>query len=142
MRNLFILYDSECGLCSSARAWTLEQPALLDIEFIAAGSDRARTLFPQLDHEQRRELLVITDEGDVYSGDSAWIMCLYALADYRTWSFRLARPALRPLARRVWHLISTNRHRLSDLLALQDDAAAARQIAAQQEPACELPQRA
>jgi hypothetical protein len=98
------------------------QPKHVEVEFVPAGSAEARRLFPELQADPVIELTVISDEGDVYTGDGAWIMCLYALVEYRDWSFRLASGPLRPLARRVWDLISTNRGSLSDLLALPSDA--------------------
>lgn len=59
------------------------------------------------------QLLVVSDEGGVYRGPHAWIMCLYALRDYRAWSRRLAHPALLPWARRVCELLSENRYWIS-----------------------------
>ena len=56
---------------------------------------------------------MVSDEGGVYRGPQAWIMCLYALRDYREWSQRLAHPALLPWARRVCELLSENRFRVS-----------------------------
>ena len=55
----------------------------------------------------------MSDEGDVYRGSHAWIVCLWALKDYREWSFRFAQPALLPLARGIVEWVSTRRHRLS-----------------------------
>ena len=50
------------------------------------------------------ELVVVDDSGGVYRNGSAWIMCLYALREYREWSLRLATPALFPLARQAFAL--------------------------------------
>jgi predicted DCC family thiol-disulfide oxidoreductase YuxK len=123
MNELFVLYDSRCGVCSRLRRWMLEQPAYVPIEFIAAGSPRARQLFPELPHsDEPAELVVITDEGEVFTGDAAWITCLYALVDFRDWSFRLARPSLRHFARAAWEVLSKNRNRLSHMLSLASDA--------------------
>src|SRR5215470_7486170 len=127
MNELFVLYDSRCGICSRLRRWMLEQPAYFPIEFIAAGSSRARQLFPELQHDDEpSELVVISDEGEVFTGDAAWITCLYALVDFRDWSFRLARPSLRGLARGAWEVLSKNRNRLSRMLSLSSDAELAR----------------
>src|SRR5258708_26353248 len=99
MRKIFVLYDARCGVCSWLRTWISAQPAYFAIEFIPAGSARARRLFPELSHEEEpSELVVISDAGEVYFADAAWIVSLYALVYYRAWSFRLARPALRALA--------------------------------------------
>jgi len=43
----------------------------------------------------------------------AWVMCFYALRDYRPLAFRLAHPTLMPLARRAYQAIANNRMRLS-----------------------------
>ena len=60
---------------------------------------------------------VISDTGLIYTGDDAWITVLWALKDWRDWANRLEQPALRPLARRFWQVISQNRHALSALIA-------------------------
>ena len=42
---------------------------------------------------------MIADGGQVYRGDSAWVVCLWALADHRALSHTLTTPAGRRLAR-------------------------------------------
>jgi hypothetical protein len=69
-------------------------------------------------YRPREQLIVVSDERGVYPGAGAWIMCLYALEDYRELSLHLARPALMPFARRVCELISHNRLTLSRALRL------------------------
>lgn len=129
VKRIYVLYDESCGVCSRLRSWIIEQPAYLEIEFVPAGSDDARRLFPELCHDDGvTDLLVVTDEGDVYIGSAAWIICLYALVEYRDWSYRFARGPLRPLARQAWELLSANRGPLSRLLELKSDAELRRQI--------------
>ncbi len=60
---------------------------------------------------------MISDSGEVWKGDAAWIMVLWALRETREWSLRLASPALRPLARAACHLLSQNRYTISRWLA-------------------------
>jgi predicted DCC family thiol-disulfide oxidoreductase YuxK len=128
--RLHILYDNSCGLCSHLVVWMSRQPAACELRFVAAGSAEARGLFPELPVTSRPEELVVIDkDGAVYRGDDAYIMCLWALDAYRSVAIRLARPAFRPLARRVFALISTNRLKLSELLGLHSDDAIARTIA-------------
>ncbi len=137
MRAIYVLYDSRCGVCSRLRAWMLEQPAYLTIDFVPAGSGRARSLFPELRHdEQPSELVVVTDEGEVYLDDRAWIVCFYALVEYRSLSFRLAGPPLRRLARAAWEIVSKNRLALSRVLALRSDADVAAQLESQPATGC------
>ena len=122
MKRLFVLYDANCGLCSRIRRWAEGQPAFVELEFIAAGSSRAARWFPSLvraDHLE--ELLVVSDDGAVYAGDTSWIMVLYALEAYREWAIRLSRPWLLPHARVAFKVLSDNRKRVSSFLGLVSD---------------------
>jgi hypothetical protein len=58
------------------------------------------------------ELTVVTERGAVYCGSKAWLMCLWALGEYRAWSLRLASPELLPTAKQVIGMISQNRYKL------------------------------
>ena len=64
-----------------------------------------------------KELLVIDDQGGVYRGDAAFLMCLWALRKYRGWALRLATPALHPVARRAFKWISTHRGKIPTWLS-------------------------
>jgi predicted DCC family thiol-disulfide oxidoreductase YuxK len=118
MKRLFILFDGECSLCGRCREWLARQPAFLELEFVPFQSPEARERFPGIEAlHPEEQLLVVSDEGAVYRGPQAWIMCLYALREYRAWSQRLAHPALLPWARRVCELLSENRLQVSRLVA-------------------------
>jgi len=122
MRALTVLYDARCGFCSSCRTWLEEQRQLVPLEFVSAGSREASRRFPSLAASVApEELIAVSDEGDVYRGADAWILCLWALDEYREWSFRLAHPSLRPLARRAFEWVSHRRRSLSKLLRLAPD---------------------
>src|SRR4051812_36482993 len=139
MRRLYILYDARCGLCSWARRWLAQQPAFLELTFIPAGSERAVRLFPGLSHpEQVEELVVVGDDGGVYRSSRAWIMCLYALQDYREWALRLAHPALLPMARRGFALIPGGRGGIPRGLALAGGAETAEPLRPVGAPACTI----
>jgi predicted DCC family thiol-disulfide oxidoreductase YuxK len=113
MRRLFVLYDARCALCRRFRAWLEAQSQLTRLVFLAAGSDAARLRFPDIDHAASlEELMAIADTGSIYRGPKAWIMCLWALRDYRQLSFRLASPEWLPVARRVVAWISAHRTHL------------------------------
>src|SRR5207244_13629959 len=78
--RLYVLYDFSCGLCSQLVQWMSDQPAACEFRFVAAGSDEARRLFPDFRSAPRPETaVVIMDDGAVYRGDAAYIVCLYAL---------------------------------------------------------------
>ena len=137
MRRLFVLYDARCGLCSWAGRWARLQPSFVELVFLAAGSDEARRRFPSLaDPGEPEELVVVSDEGGVYRGGDAWVMCLYALEDYREWSIRLASPALKPMARRAFALLSRSRSKVSRWLGLMADAELFETLAKVEEPSC------
>ncbi|HTJ34079.1 MAG TPA: DUF393 domain-containing protein [Dactylosporangium sp.] len=100
--RLTVLYDASCGLCRTARSWLAGRSQLVPLEFLAAGSDEARRRYPALEVEQTlADITVVADDGGVYTGDAAWLMCLWALDGYRGLAARLAQPHLRPLARQV-----------------------------------------
>jgi predicted DCC family thiol-disulfide oxidoreductase YuxK len=112
MNSLTILYDARCNLCAHVRSWLETQPAYLELLFLPAGSAEARQRFPQLDHaETLDELTVVSDEGAIYSGANAWVICLWALQGYRAWALRLSSPELLPLARRVVLWVAQSRFR-------------------------------
>ena len=139
MRRLTVLYDARCGLCSWARRWARLQPAFVELIFIASDSDEARRRFPDLArHGEPVELIVVNDEGGVYRGDDAWLMCLYALEDYREWSLRLATPGLKPLARQAFAMLSRSRTRVSRWLGLMADADLFDTLSRVEAPACVL----
>jgi predicted DCC family thiol-disulfide oxidoreductase YuxK len=116
MRALTVLYDTTCDLCRSARVWLEGQPKYVPLTFIPAGSPLAKRRFPEIDAASTlRDLTVIDDQGAVYRGAKAWLMCLWALRDYREQALRLASPTVMPAARRFISMVSRNRRRLGVL---------------------------
>ncbi|HEX4595791.1 MAG TPA: DCC1-like thiol-disulfide oxidoreductase family protein [Bryobacteraceae bacterium] len=120
MKHLTVIYDPDCGLCSRIGTWLEAQPKLLGLRM--APSNALARVYPELAARGlQEELIVVSDEGAVYLGDHAWLMCLYALKRYRHWAQRLARPALLPFARQAFKLLSANRRRVSKWLGLLSD---------------------
>jgi predicted DCC family thiol-disulfide oxidoreductase YuxK len=107
MRELTVLYDAQCGLCRRFKDWLAAQRpgpngkgGVVQLRFVAAGSADARALYPGLDHAATlREVTVVADDGSVYVGDRAWIVCLWSTWEHRHTAVRLASPAMRPVAR-------------------------------------------
>jgi predicted DCC family thiol-disulfide oxidoreductase YuxK len=119
MKRLYVLYDPECGLCTRIKFWLVQQPAYVAIHPIPLGSPLATQLFPALpSFAKAGDLVVIGDNGGVYLGNHAWIMCLYALRDYRAMAKRLSSPMLQPLAREAFTLISRYRQSISRWLGM------------------------
>jgi predicted DCC family thiol-disulfide oxidoreductase YuxK len=134
MKCLYVLYDSQCELCVRCRNWLMKQAAFVPLVFIALQSDEVRRRFSGIDAlKPDEQLLVISDDGFVYRGARAWIMCLWALRKYRAHAQRLSNPVLLPLAQLVCELLSRNRFYLSDVLFRQDADSAARKLAAHYE---------
>ncbi len=105
MTRLTMFYDGRCGLCCALRDWIGRQRQLVPVECEPKSDDQ-------------NDLIVVADSGEVWSGDSAWLMVLWALADYRHWAYRLASPALLPTARRVFAQVSAYRGAISCQLGL------------------------
>jgi len=128
--KLFVLYDPTCGFCCRCRDWLLEQPKFIEIELMAKDGEKARRRFPELELGDD-ELVVVDNEGGLYRGPRAFVMCLYALVEYRGWSLRLSTPVLMPLARVGFELVSSKRHRIADWLDLVSDRDVADQLRAE-----------
>ena len=118
VKSLSIVYDGACGLCSRVKSWILRQACLLPVDFVAAGSEDARRRFPGL---PAGELAVVADSGEVWLGNHAWIVCLWALRDYRDLAVRLTSPMLLLLAKEAFAAVSANRSAISGLLGLSGD---------------------
>jgi predicted DCC family thiol-disulfide oxidoreductase YuxK len=114
MKTLYVLYDERCALCKQLKQWLLVQRSWIGLSMIPAGSARATAMFPALKKIAGvHDLVVISDAGEVYLNNHAWIMCLYALEEYREWALRLASPLLLPLARQAFDTLSKNRRTIS-----------------------------
>lgn len=112
--RLVVLFDGHCPVCVSARDWLARSPQHVPLTLVDAYGPEARvyTHVPWL----RRELVVISDRGDVWAGPAAFLVCLWALARWR-WLARLAVEApLLPLAEVFFRVLSAGRGSLGVLL--------------------------
>ena len=108
MTRLTVYYDARCGLCCAVRDWLVRQPQLVPLDCRA--QPRASD-----------DLVVEADTGETWSGDSAWLVVLWALAEYRDWSYRLATPMLLPTSRKVFAALSAYRGPISCSLGLNPE---------------------
>jgi predicted DCC family thiol-disulfide oxidoreductase YuxK len=114
MEKLYVLYDPRCELCRRLKEWLLVQRCWLTLCLVAARSEEAKAMFPEIEQmASENDLAVVSDEGQVYLNNNAWIMALYALEEYRDWACRMAHPLLAPLARQAFATISRNRYAIS-----------------------------
>ncbi|HLK20462.1 MAG TPA: DCC1-like thiol-disulfide oxidoreductase family protein [Bryobacteraceae bacterium] len=136
MQYLTVVYDQRCGLCKRLGAWLEAQPKWIGLRLLP--SHAAARIYPTLaDRISHEELIVVSSDGRVYLGDHAWLMCLYALKDYRSWAMRLSPPSLLPLARSAFAILSANRRRISSWLQLKSDDELAVELSAVNPPRCQ-----
>jgi len=117
MNSLTIFFDHECALCCRFRTWLEAEPCHLDLRFVSYRSSEARAILPEIDDfDPGKEILILGDNGTIYQGPDAWIVCLWATREYRHWADRFAKPAFRPLVRKLCLTVSASRLNLSALL--------------------------
>jgi predicted DCC family thiol-disulfide oxidoreductase YuxK len=117
--HLIVLYDEQCALCRRCREWLEAQPTLVTVEFLAAGSPAARSRFGDVPW-LGADLVVADLAGNVWAGAAAFLMCLWATAKYRTWSYRLSSRTFAPLAEWFFHVVSSNRGRIGAIVGSRD----------------------
>jgi predicted DCC family thiol-disulfide oxidoreductase YuxK len=141
MRTLYLLYDERCELCRRLKGWVLKQDSWLELRVLPAGSEQALRLFPGLERiAGSDDLVVISDEGEVWLNNHAWIMCLYAMREYRDWAGRLAHPLLLPLARQAFDTLSKNRAGISQWLTEGDTQGLADRLSRVSLEPCSIPE--
>jgi predicted DCC family thiol-disulfide oxidoreductase YuxK len=118
IRRITVLYDARCGFCVRCKDWMLARPRFVDLEFVWNRSPEVARRWPGLDLGDPPELVVVDDQGGVYRGARGWILCLWALVDYREWSLQLAAPEFFPFARRGFELLSEGRGWIAGALGL------------------------
>ena len=136
--SITILYDAGCGLCTRAKHWISEQDPLIGIRLVASGSSEAHARFPRL---PAGELAVVANTGEVWLGNHAWIVCLWALRGYRDFAFRLTSPLLLLMAREAFAVVSKNRSGLSNMFALQSEREWEQQLRKVAVPKCQTEPR-
>jgi predicted DCC family thiol-disulfide oxidoreductase YuxK len=141
MERLYVLYDPKCQLCERLKDWLLTQRSWIGLCMVPAGSEKARKMFPTLEEVATpSDLVVVSDEGQVYLNDRAWIMTMFALEEYRDWACRLTHPLLMPLARQAFATISRNRHAFSRWLRVADPETLAGELRRVQLEPCSIDQ--
>jgi predicted DCC family thiol-disulfide oxidoreductase YuxK len=113
-RSLTVLFDPTCSLCQRCRTWMLAQASYVPLTFLPCSSEEARRWFGDIPW-LADELVVVGDGGEVWAGPAAFVTCLWALQDWRDWSFRLAAPGLAPVARWLFHVLSSQRRSVAAL---------------------------
>jgi len=136
--RITILYDAACGVCTRAKEWITRQDPFIGIEFVASGSSEAHVRFSGL---PAGELAVVANTGEVWLGNHAWIVCLWALRQYRDLAFRLTSPLLLLMAREAFAVVSKNRSGVSAILGLRGERELEQQLRKVVVPRCQTDPR-
>lgn len=119
IQKLTLLYDSNCPLCVRCQLWIAAQPSFVEIECISTNSLTTHQRYSDVPWIGD-ELVIVADTGEVWAGSAAFLVALWALRDWRHWSFRLSGSMLGPWAERFFLQISKKRHWLGALLPHND----------------------
>lgn len=120
LETVTVLYDGECGLCAGLKQHFEKEPTWVRLEFLAFQDPTVAERFPGVEaYEPSRQLVVIDDLKNVYQGDNAWIMVLYATRRYWPLAMDLGQSGLRSLARSLCLWVSRHRKTLSHPLLLK-----------------------
>ena len=122
MQRLTVLYDEQCPICVRCRDWLALQPSYVTMDFMGCRTPEAMTRYGEVPW-LREELVVVSDEGAVWAGPAAFIVSLWALREWREWSYRLSGSTLAPLAQRFFESISKNRKGLAKFFYPRDECA-------------------
>lgn len=137
MNKLTVLYDATCGFCVRCRWWLVNQPKFVEMDFLPAGSVEALQLFPELcSPGAAEELVVVDDDRGVYRGTHAWLMCLWALVEYREYADWLSHPALLPFARGAFAMVSASRKKISRWLGMPSEEEMMEELRKAEPPRC------
>jgi predicted DCC family thiol-disulfide oxidoreductase YuxK len=119
MDSLTVLFDEECALCRRCHHRLGAQNTYLPLDFLAAGSPAARERFGSVPW-LGADLVVVDNQGNVWAGPAAFLMCLWATAHYRSWSSRLSGKTFAPLAERFFLFVSHNRRAIGKVVGTKD----------------------
>ena len=116
MNGLWVLYDERCNFCQRCAAWLSQQRQSVTLRCLPSGDPEVQEIFWGARRPSDDELVVVDSDGGVYRGGDAFLMALWALTDYRKWALQLARPSLRPFARGLFEVVSSQRKTISMVL--------------------------
>lgn len=138
IKKIEVYYDGRCAMCSTFQEWVSQQHRAFEVEFVPYQSERAEELFAGvLEMDPDRDMIVRTDQGDIFRGAEGWVLCMLSCQSYETWAKRLASPQLLPVARKTCNLIAANRLSISKVLFRKKDRALADAVHEMPQPSCE-----
>ena len=111
--GLTVYADEACGFCGWCRGWLSAQSLLVPMRFAPAGGEEAQRRLGPLADGTLDDLVVQADDGRVWVGPSAFVLCLWATEHHRDLAMRLRIPGFKLTAERFFHMISANRKTLA-----------------------------
>jgi len=138
INKIEIYYDGHCAMCCTFQEWLNRQDRAFDVNFVTYQSSQAEVLFPgvtKLDPDQ--EMIVRTDQGEVFRGAEGWVLCLLSCETYQHIAKRLAAPLLLPVAKKSCSLIASNRISISKIMFNKKDKALANTLHQMPSAPCE-----
>ncbi len=111
METLYFLYDDYCPLSRWLKDWANGRRAFVNMVFTRANTPEADRIAPGISGDSKAvaDLVAVSDQGEVYRGDSAWVMAFYATEEFREWSIRIAEPSLKPLVKKAFTALAQHR---------------------------------
>ncbi|MDB9741293.1 DUF393 domain-containing protein [Akkermansiaceae bacterium] len=138
INKIEVFYDGHCGMCCTFHEWLNKQKRAFEVEFIPYQSDRAIEVFPEIETlDPDKEMIVRTDDGEIYQGAEAWVICLHSGKKYQGIADKMASPALLPMAKKTCNILAANRLKLSGLLFKKKDQEVAEHLHEMEGPDCE-----
>ena len=126
INEIEIYYDGHCALCSTFHEWLNRQDRAFAVNFVTYQSPQAEVMFPSVTKlDPELEMIVRTDQGDVFRGAEGWVLCLLSCKSYQGIARRLAAPRLLPVAKKTCSLIASNRINISKIFFSKKDKALA-----------------
>jgi len=122
--NLDIFYDGQCGMCCTFHEWVNEQERAFQVNFIPYQDPQAYDIFPGLKElDPEKEMIVRTDQGELFHGAEAWVLCLFSCEHHQAKARKLGGKMLLPVAIKACNLLAANRKRLSRVFFRRKDNA-------------------
>jgi predicted DCC family thiol-disulfide oxidoreductase YuxK len=116
MDRLTVLYDVSCPICVRCAHWLAGEPSYVTLELLPSSSEDAIRRYGEVPW-LGAELVVVGDGGEVWAGPAAFLVALWALRDYREWSYRLSGESFSTMAERFFVALSHRRKWLAGWLA-------------------------
>jgi predicted DCC family thiol-disulfide oxidoreductase YuxK len=139
--NLFsidIFYDGSCGMCCTFKDWLVAEERAFAIQCLPYQSEKAAEVFPGLsEHEPEKVMVVRTDQGEVFKGAEAWVLCLYSCKHHQKKAKTLSSKFLLPLAMKTCNLIAANRQGISDLFFKKKNKELKEELSKEEDPKCD-----